>query len=141
MISSAPMSEPDRIEVEARSYELDPYGHVNNAVFVNWLEHGRLCYLRERGMTWASLPDQFGVRALIVRMEIDWRAEVNLGDRLTIESGITKFGNRSFTFGQRILFPDDRIAAEAVAVMVVTGPDGGSTPIPDGLRERLSTRL
>jgi len=135
------MSEPDRVDVEARSYELDPYGHVNNAVFVNWLEHGRLCYLRERGMTWASLPDQFGVRALIVRMEIDWRAEVNLGDRLTIESGIVKFGNRSFTFGQRIIFPDGRLAAEAVAVMVITGPEGGSVPIPDGLRQQLSSGL
>ena len=139
MISSAAMTEPDRIEVEARSYELDPYGHVNNSVFVNWLEHGRLCHLRERGMTWSSLPDQFGVRAVIVRMEIDWRAEVKLGDRLTIESRIEKSGTSSFTFRQNIVFPDGRPAADGVAVMVVTRPEGGSVPIPDGLRERLST--
>lgn len=132
------MTQPDRIEVEARSYELDPYGHVNNSVFVNWLEHGRLCHLRERGMTWSSLPNQFGVRAVIVRMEIDWRAEVKLGDRLTIESHIERFGNSSFTFRQRIVFDDGRLAAEAVAVMVATGEGGGSVPIPEGLRERLS---
>jgi acyl-CoA thioester hydrolase len=134
------MNEPDRVEVEARSYELDPYGHVNNAVFVNWLEHGRLCYLRERGMTWTSLPEQFGVRVVIVSMSLDWRAEVNLGDRLVIESGIEKFGNSSFTFAQRIRFEDGRPAADATAVMVVTGEGGKAVAMPVGLREALESR-
>ena len=137
MISSGAMSEPDRIEIEARSYELDPYGHVNHAVFVNWLEHGRLCYLRERGMTWDSLPDQFGVRIVIVRLALDYRAEVKLGDRLVVESAISRFGRSSFTFAQRIRFADGRPAADAEAVMVVTG-EGAAHPVPEALRERLS---
>ena len=133
------MSEPNRVELEARFYELDPYGHLNNAVFVSWMEHGRLCYIRDRGMTWTSVTDEYGVRLILVRIAIDYRAQVALGDRLVVESGITRFGNSSFTFSQRVLFPDGRPAAEAEAVMVVTGENGRPTPIPAPLRERLES--
>ena len=36
-------------EVEVRSYELDVYNHVNNAVYLNWLEHGRSKLLQDKG--------------------------------------------------------------------------------------------
>ena len=28
---------PFRVVIEARGYEMDSYGHVNNAVYLNWL--------------------------------------------------------------------------------------------------------
>jgi hypothetical protein len=33
------------------SIDLEAGLGVNNSVHVNWMKHGRLCYLRERGMT------------------------------------------------------------------------------------------
>lgn len=130
------MSETVTVEVEARSYELDPYGHVNNAVYVNWFEHGRSAWLRERGLSWASIPEMYGVRVVIVRCEIDYRAEIRLDDRLRVSTRIARFGRSSFDFEQRIVFPDDRLAAEAKNVMVCTA-EGGAVPFPPGLRERL----
>jgi YbgC/YbaW family acyl-CoA thioester hydrolase len=130
------MSTPAVVDLEARSYELDPYGHVNNAVYVNWLEHGRSAYLRERGLSWISIPGKFGVRVVIVSLDIEFRAEVGLNDELRITTSIRKTGNSSFTFDQEIVFADGRPVAGAEAVMVCT-KDGAATPIPDGLRERL----
>ena len=37
------------IEVEVRSYELDTYNHVNNAIYLNYLEYARMEYLRRIG--------------------------------------------------------------------------------------------
>jgi acyl-CoA thioester hydrolase len=76
------------------------------------------------------------VRVVIVRAEIDYRAEVRLSDRLGIETRITRTGRSSFTFGQRIVFPDGRVAAEASNVMVSTR-DGKAVPVPEELRGRL----
>ena len=132
------MSQANVVEIEARSYELDPYGHLNNAVYVNWFEHGRSAFLRDRGMSWASLPDQFGVKVVIVRAAIDFRAEVKLHDRLRLTTSIARFGTASFTFAQRLAFPDGRVAAEAENVMVVTR-DGASAPLPPDLRSRLES--
>jgi YbgC/YbaW family acyl-CoA thioester hydrolase len=133
------VSKLSRVEVEARSYELDPYGHLNNAVFVSWLEHGRSAYLRERGMSWQSLPDDFGVRVVVVHQSVSYKVEVRQDDRLLIESEVTRFGNTSFPFAQRILFPDGRVAAEAEVTMVSVDLEGKPIPVPEGLRTRLAS--
>lgn len=132
------MTRENVYDVEARSYELDPYGHLNNGVYVNWLEHGRLCYLRDRGMTYDSIPGEEGVQVVVVRLEIDYRAQVRLGERLRVVSRILRLGNSSFTFDQQIAFEDGRPAASAAVTMVCVGPDGRSVPIPPRLRERLA---
>ena len=129
---------PSVIGVEARSYELDPYGHLNNAVFINWLEHGRLCYLRDRGESYTTIPERFGAHVVVVRQEVDYRAQIRLGDRLTVTSGIERFGNSSFTFAQSIAFPDGRAAADARVTMVCVGPDDGPIPMPEELRAILT---
>ena len=131
------MSHPGIIEVEARSYELDPYGHLNNAVYVNWLEHGRLCYLRSRDLSYMSVPEKFGVRVVVVRLDLSYKAPVHLGDRLRVTSHIDRFGRTSFRFRQVIDFSDGGPAAEADVTMVCVDDEGRPAPMPPALRERL----
>jgi YbgC/YbaW family acyl-CoA thioester hydrolase len=130
---------PSTTEVEARSYELDPYGHLNNAVFINWLEHGRLCYLRDRGESYTSIPERFGAHIVVVRQEVDYRAQVRLGDRLMVTTRIERFGRSSFAFAQTIAFPDGRPAADGKVTMVCVGADDRPQTMPDGLRAILDT--
>ena len=133
------MSTPNRLDVEARSYELDPYGHLNNAVYANWLEHARLRYLADRGMSYLSIPEEFGVKVVVVRLDLSYKAEVRLGDRLAVTSRIVHFGNSSFRFEQKIDFEDGRPAAVGEVTMVCTDPGGASVTIPPGLRESLAS--
>jgi acyl-CoA thioester hydrolase len=130
---------PSVVEVEARSYELDPYGHLNNAVHVNWLEHGRLSYLRDRGHTYTSVDEAFGVRVVVVRQDLQYKAQVRLGDRLRVRSRIVGFGTSSFTFSQEIAFEDGRVAAAGEVTMVCVTPDGAAAPIPEALRRLLDS--
>jgi YbgC/YbaW family acyl-CoA thioester hydrolase len=130
---------PSTREVEARSYELDPYGHLNNAVYVSWLEHGRLGYLWDRGHSFTSIPETFGVHVVVVHSELAYKAQVRLGDRLRIETRIVKFGTTSFTFAQEIAFPDGKVAAEGTVTLVCVGTDGVPTPIPPDLRKMLDS--
>ena len=133
------MSKPSVVEVEARSYELDPYGHLNNAVYVNWLEHGRLSYLRDRGHTYTSVPETFGVHVVVVRTDLSYKAQVRLGDRLSVTTRLARIGRTSFTFSQEIVFADGRPAASGEVTMVAVGPDGSATPVPSDLRSLLAS--
>jgi len=134
-----PAAEPNEtvISVEARSYELDPYGHLNNSVHVNWLEHGRLCYLRDRGESYMSVPEKFGVHIVVVRQEIDYRIQVEIGACLEVATRIERIGGSSFRFHQEIRFVDGRVAAEGKVTMVCVR-DGTAVPMPGGLRTILS---
>jgi len=129
---------PARYDVEARSYELDPYGHLNNAVYVNWLEQGRLCCLRARGHTYDSIPAEFGVHIVVVQQDLTYKAQVRLGDRLTVTSRIVRLGETSFTFEQSVEFADGTRACEAAVTMVCVGQSGRPEPVPPPLREILS---
>jgi YbgC/YbaW family acyl-CoA thioester hydrolase len=133
------VTEPSVVEVEARSYELDAYDHLNNAVYVNWLEHGRLNYLRDRGHTYTTIPEHFGVHVVVVRSDLSYRRQVRLGDRLRIVTRLARLGRTSFAFRQEILFGDGTVAADGEVTMVCVGPDERARPVPAGLREVLES--
>ncbi len=126
------------IEIEARSYELDSYGHLNQAVSVQWFEHGRLVFLRDRGMSYTSVPEEYDVYVMVLRQDITYRRQIHLGDRIRMTSRIVRFGRSSFSW-EHALVPvaggDPAITAEVV--MVCVGADDRSMPMPAPLRERL----
>ena len=121
---------------EARSYEIDPYGHLNNAVFVNWFEQGRFAYLRDRGLTYMSIPERFGVRIVVVQQDVTYRAEVKLGDVLDLTTSIARFGTSSFTFEHTLAFVGGAVAGLGKVTMVCTR-DGRPTPMPEAMRAAL----
>ena len=132
------MTTPSVLEFEARSYELDPYGHLNNSVYVNWMEHGRLGFLRDRGHDYMSVPEKLGVHIVVVHQEIAYKVQVRLGDRFELSSRIARFGNTSFTFEQTVAFADGRVAAVGTVTMVCT-KDGAAVAMPPELRAILDT--
>jgi acyl-CoA thioester hydrolase len=133
------MTVPSVVRFEARSYELDPYGHLNNAVFVNWFEHGRLCFLRDRSMTYTSIPETHGVRIVVVRQDVTYKAEVRLGDVLDLTTRVVRLGTTSFTFEHSLVFvPGGAVAGLGEVTMVCTGADARPVPIPPALRAALA---
>ena len=125
------------VEIEARSYEIDVYGHVNHGVYVWWMEHGRTAFLAERGMSWTSIPEEMGVHVVVVSQKIDYRAQVRLGDRLVVTTRLARAGRTSFALSHRIAWPNGQAAAEGEVVLVAIDAEGRPTPLPPDLRSRL----
>lgn len=118
--------------LEVRSYELDVYNHVNNAVYVNWLEHGRCKMLQDKGLDYTRIIDNWGVRYMTVRTEIDYRSPLHLGDSVEIATQLERVGNTSVTLSQRIAKTAAcDPAAEARVVIVFTDATSGKpTKVP-----------
>ena len=119
-------------EVEVRSYELDVYNHVNNAVYLNWLEHGRSKLLQDKGFDYLSIMDAWGVQFMTVHTGIDYFKALKLGDRALITTQVAKVGNTSFTVAHGITrVGDNEPAAKAEVVIVYTDvATGRPTPVP-----------
>jgi len=110
-----------------RFRDLDPMGHVNNAVFLTYIESARVAFLRHLGA--APTLEDMGI--IVARVEIDFRAPVRLGDEVEVTVRASRFGDKSFV--------DGNVVAEAKTVLVTYDYSKREpVPIPDEWREKLA---
>jgi acyl-CoA thioester hydrolase len=122
-------------ELEVRFRDCDPMGHVNNAVYLTYLEAARFAW-------WTSV---FGPNALrdhgviVARVEIDYRKAALPGERLLVRMRVDDLGTSSFTVVYEILNARTReLVADARTVQVAYDYDQGRPmPISAELRARL----
>lgn len=114
---------------KVRSYELDFYNHVNNAVYLSWIEQGRLEFLMSEGHSYQLYPEH-GIYFVVVRIDAEYRKATYLNDELCIRTGIEKFGRTSVTFRQEI-YRGEELVFTALVVIVFTNKQHQPTPIPD----------
>lgn len=97
-------------QVSVRWRDTDALGHVNNAVYLTYLEEARdAFYLR-------ALGDPIYV---VARLEIDFRNEVRHSDRAVhVEIAVEQLGTTSLTTRETLRTADGEMAAEARVITV-----------------------
>ena len=120
--------------LEARSYECDSYGHVNNATYLNYLEYARLDFMKQAGIPYGELREQ-GFGLVVTRVRIDYKVPVLAGDRLRVVTSPLGKGRASCTFSQRI-FRGEALIADAEVTWACIGPEGRPMRFPPELDVR-----
>jgi acyl-CoA thioester hydrolase len=96
-----------------RTYECDSNGHVNNAVYLNYLEFARYEFLKDVQFDYpAMLKAGYGV--YVARVEIDYKKSAWTDDVLLIRSWPVKKGAVSGIIAQEIKRGDDLIVQAKV---------------------------
>ena len=107
----------ERIKIRWR--DVDNYGHVNNAVYLTYLEEARDAW------THRALGDRFDF--VIVRVAIDYRRELSLDDdEVIVRCRGAGYGRASIRTAEQVLTPDGTVRAEAESVIVAHDPRGRS---------------
>ena len=120
-----------------RYCDTDRQGHVNNAVFATFCESGRVMFLFDEKL---DLPGASGMFA-VVRLEIDFRAELFYPGRVDIGTRVLGIGRTSFRLGQGI-FNGDACAATSESVLVLMDEATRKPkPLTPQLRAWLAERL
>lgn len=89
-------------EFEVRDYECDLQGIVNNAVYQNYLEHGRHKFLESIGVDFAKVTLE-GINLVVMRAELDYKKSLKSHDSFKVETSISKEGRLKFCFNQKII--------------------------------------
>lgn len=97
-----------------RFSDLDPLGHVNNNAIGIYFESGRLAFF-DAVRLHEGLDHQ---RSVVVRLAIDFRAELTWPASLDIGTRLVRLGSSSLTYAQG-LFADGRCIATAETVSVL----------------------
>jgi len=120
-------------KLSVRSYELDSYNHVNNAIYLQYLEYGRMEFLRAIGFDFPGLLAA-GFFLYVTHIDIHYRGSARLFDELSIEVEPTKLGKVSGTFHQTIKNQLDEICAEADVSWGCVDSNGRPSKIPELFR-------
>ena len=117
-----------------RFRDLDAKGHVNNAVFLTYIESARVAFLQHLGAA-ATLED---MSFIVARIEIDFRAPVAFGEEVAVSVRASRFGEKSFDLDYELRV-DGRVVAQAKSVLVGYDYGSGETvAIPEEWREKLA---
>jgi acyl-CoA thioester hydrolase len=113
-----------------RFRDVDAMGHVNNAVFLTYLEEARIAYL---------LRFDAGVEEMIMaRVEVDFRAPLRSGDEIEIGVRPVTVGTKSFQLEYEVR-SGETVAAEAKTVIVSFDYESGRpVELPKTWREALA---
>ncbi|WP_059369004.1 acyl-CoA thioesterase [Treponema endosymbiont of Eucomonympha sp.] len=117
-------------QVVVRTYECDSYRHVNNAVYLNYLEYARMEFLRACGFDYKGLVAA-GYYLYITRVDIRYTASAVLDDQLFIDTEQVKLKRIWGTFHQTVYKADGTVCAEADVTWACVTADSKPSPIPD----------
>ena len=109
--------------IEIRWRDLDAYNHVNNAVYLTYLEEARDEWLEralgQDGAAWGYV---------LARVAVDFRRELRQDDDEVVAScALARLGNSSVTTREELRTRDGELAAEAEAELVALDPDSRET--------------
>jgi acyl-CoA thioester hydrolase len=125
---------PHRVAEIVRFGDLDPQGHVNQAVFSTYFESGRVAMFRDPDLG-IGVP---GATFVLVRIEINFLKELRWPANIEVGTGVAEFGRSSFTVAQAI-FRDGVCSAAARATMVcIDRETRKSRALPEAAIARLS---
>ena len=83
LASTPPVDFPLFASVRVRTYELDSFGHVNNAVYFHYLEEARTEFLRQKNIAFSDFA-RLNVQLVIVEAHIHYLSPAKSGDVVQI---------------------------------------------------------
>jgi len=110
------------VPITVRWRDLDAYNHVNNSVFLTYLEEARLVWLAGLDGDWKTET----LSPVLAASQVNFREQIEWPGQLVVELRCEKLGNSSLTLDHRITSADgERLYSDASVVMVWVNPQSG----------------
>ena len=126
---------PHSHDLKVRFHELDPYGHLNHSIFLQYFETGRVELLEKVGLGLDELTLR-GYQLVVAHIEIVYLKSVQAGDVVTVETEVLQLRPASSMWRQRML-RENRVVAHQKLRVVVTDLLGKPVRTPTDLVQKL----
>jgi acyl-CoA thioester hydrolase len=124
-------------QIHPRFSDTDALGHINNTVIPVWFLEAREPVLR----LFSPSLDMSEAALAVVRIEVDFIAEIRFGSDVEVRTEVAKLGNSSLQLAQEV-WQDGKLTARGLATLVNFDPQQRrSTAIPAAIRAQLQQHL
>src|SRR3989475_850755 len=126
-------------DIQMRFRDIDGMGHVNNAVYLSYVELARTQFYMHQ----ADKRTLDEIDFILAHVEIDFESQATWGDQIQVAVWPSKIGNSSFTLSYEVKEKrTGRILARAKSVLEShVYAKRKSKPIPDDFRSLLQAAL
>ena len=122
--------------IQVRMTDLDPFGHVNNSVYLSYYDLGRLNYIQQvtgKELDWNTLD------SVLVHVSCDFKDSILFNDTVFVGTKVVETGNRSIKMLQHI-FTENPYCLKSTCYSILSGFDkekNCSKPISTDLKEKI----
>ncbi len=121
--------------ITAVEADIDELGHVSNIAYLRWVMEVSLEHSRVKGWAFADY-EKFGAVFMVRRHEIDYVAQVTLGQTVSAETWVDVWRQAS-CIRKTELIRDGKVAVRAATTWaLISMGSGRPVRIPDELREK-----
>ena len=130
-------SPPFEIVVPVVAADIDEQNHVNNTVYLRWVQDVATAHWRAI----ASRPAQETIGWIVLRHEIDYKAPATLGDKIALRTWVGKASRLTFErFTEIRRKSDDQLLSQARTLWCpINAQTGRPTRVSVEVRTRFST--
>lgn len=105
-----------KLPIQIRFNDIDLMGHVNNSVYFNYFDLGRVAYFDE---VFGEDLEYRKRGVVIAGTNTNFFQQINLNDHIEVVTKVTKIGNKSFELHQQIRgIGDESVKCESFTTMV-----------------------
>lgn len=136
-VAAAPDAALFQFDIGVRWRDLDAFNHVNNSVFLTYLEEARLVWLEQLDGPW--LTDQ--IAPVLAAATVNYRRPIGWPETVRVQLFCERLGRSSLTMAHRISSAGDDgvLYSDGSVVMVwVDGPSGKAAELPEAVRRACS---
>ncbi len=122
--------------VQIRFNDIDMFGHLNNSVYLQFLDMGKYAYFRQ------FMTDTFGsepTAPVVANINCDFLAPTKIDEKIEVLTAITDIADSSMILDQRIVNACGDIKCSARTIMVnIDLATGRPTTVSDTWRQRIA---
>ena len=131
------MLERFAIPIIPTAQDIDEVGHVSNLVYLRWVQDVAMAHSRACGWDYAQYRD-FGAVFMVRRHEIDYVAQVRIGEMLVGETWVDDWRPASCIRKTELARDGKVVARAATTWAMISLTSGRPQRIPDHLRAAFS---
>lgn len=123
--------------VRVRWSEVDPYNHLNHAIYLTFFEQARIDALAQIGFSMAELQS-LGCQILVTEVDVKFIKSAMGGDDVRIETEMLATRRVSTSWRQR-MFRGDELLATIDLTAAITDLAGKPRRLPEGFADALAS--
>ncbi len=121
--------------IRIRSTQVDQFGHLNNAAFLEIFEWARWEWAESGNFSFKTAMKQRGLGPVVVHADVSFRREVRFHETVRIETTLERCDSRKGVMHQRMLCENGDLASEGrFSFVTLDLAQRRVVPLPDEIR-------